>query len=211
MSGASPETSEPALAPGPTSPGKAWPIPNSSISDAPDLTKPLPKSLVPAHRFYRWFLGTPGRRSFFEKAIRACLIIGMLGLVTAVLIPELTNTAQPAPDPLTGSWSLVVAAHNSSAISGLVDGDDVVAGNFSVTSPYGAVVYFAILPSGSGNWTEMMSQSVYELPNNAPSAASPVTFTAAYTDWYNFVWTNPGSTPVQIYVSLSYLSSAPPA
>ncbi|MDE1820291.1 MAG: hypothetical protein KGJ23_05870 [Euryarchaeota archaeon] len=168
----------------------------------------LPRPLRPLHGAFLWALSTPGRRGFYYNAMRLVMIVGMLGLVTAVILPEITNTAQPAPDPLTVAKWLSIAPHNTTGLSGRVDGDDVVAGNFTVASPHGQAVAFDVLPSGNGNWSERMSQNLYPMH---PTGASPVTFTAAYTDWYAFLWTNPSNSTVELYVDLSYLSSAPPA
>ncbi len=192
-----------AASPPPTSPSAGGPPPSGPG------TVELPRALQAPYRLFQWFLATPRRRNFYIKTMRAVLIIGMLGLVTMVVVPELTNTAMPAPDSLTFSQAFTIAPYNSTAVAGLVDGDDVVAGNFSVTTPHGGPVVFYIILPGNGTWNERYPQAVYALPS--PASASPVTFTAAYTDWYTFVWTNPTNSTVSIYVSFSYLSSAPPA
>lgn len=178
----------------------------------PSPTPPasLPRIFHPGYRLYRWSLSTPRRRSYWYKSLRALMVIGMLGLVSAILLPELTNTAQPAPDPLTtGPVKMTLAPYNTSGPSGLVDGDDVVAGNWSVVSPTGAEVLFSVLPPGNSTWGQRLGQALYALP--APINSDGVSFTAAYTDWYFFVWTNPYNETVVIYYDLNYLSSAPPA
>lgn len=168
----------------------------------------LPLVLRPAYRFYTYAIATPRRRNFYVQMVRAVLVLGMVLVVTAIIYPELTTTDVPATDPLTGTWTLKVPADNSTAISGLVDGDDVIAGNFTVLAPSGAPLVFDVLPAGSGTWQQMMGQNVYYLPGQAPTGT--VAFTAAYTDWYNFVWTNPTNATVTVYVDLNYLSSLPP-
>jgi hypothetical protein len=170
----------------------------------------LPKIFHPLYEIYFWALATRRRRTFWYNSLRAAMVLGMLGLVTAIVIPELTNTAEPAPDPLTiPGLTITIAPENTTGVSGLVDGDDVVAGNFTVTSPAGTPVLFNVLPPGNGTWGDRLNQSIYALPE--PMSAYTFAFTAAYTDWYFFVWTNPSNETVSIYLNSNYLSSAPPA
>ena len=183
----------------------------ASLLPEPAATPPpeLPRVLRPGYRLFHRALATPGRRAFYVRAVRAIMVLGMVALVTAVILPELTNTAQPAPDPLTGVWTLRLSAYNSSAIAGLVDGDDVVAGNFTVLSPPGTAVLFDTLPPGNGTWGDRLGQAIYAL--SGLFFFYDLSFTEIYTAWYTFVWTNPYNATVEVYVALNYLSSAPPA
>ena len=81
----------------PRGPVAASPPPTSPSAGGPTPGKPgtaeLPRALQAPYRLFQWFLATPRRRNFYIKTMRAVLIIGMLGLVTMVVVPELTNTA----------------------------------------------------------------------------------------------------------------------
>ena len=198
--------------------GSAGPSPGAVA--APSVPSPsppasgevqLPRWLRPSHQLFQWAISTPRRRNFFVKAVRAALIIGMVGLVTAVIYPELTNTAQPAPDPLTYTTTLLVAGDNSTGVTGMIDGDDMVTGNFSVTAPYGEAVLFSIIVDGPNpaTWSQRMQNPVYEL--QGPASSAGFTYTAQYTSYYTFLWTTTGNATVHVYVDSSYLSSAPPA
>jgi hypothetical protein len=186
-----------------------WEV-ESAIPEPGDSGENLPLLLRPPYRFYRYAVSTPRRRNFYVQATRAVLIVGMVLVVTAIIYPELVTTDVPATDPLTNTWTLVIRPDNSSAVSGLVDGDDAISGNFTVLSPVGAQVAFDVLPSGSGTWQQDMGQNVY-VPAIPPGSTAKVFFSADYTDWYFFVFSNPNAYNVTVFVDFSYLSSLPPA
>lgn len=178
----------------------------------PPEERPMPKFLLPVFRGYAWFISTPKRRKYWINFVRAVLVVGMMVAVTAEIYPELTNASSPtlAADPLTLTTSLAVHAENCSALSGFVNGDDVIQGNFSITGPAGGSVEFYVLnSSNNGNWISRIPNAVWGL--NGAVTNGQVDFTAAYSDYYTFLFINPNPSNETVYVVFNYLSSLPPA
>jgi hypothetical protein len=118
------------------------------------------------------------------------------------------NGAPSYPDPLTGTWTHTIPAGQVVSLSGSISGEDYVAGNFSVLTPPGAQVVFAVY-----NSSEFATLS--GAPRDASPAQPPVSgsygrivFAAPYTDTYYLVWKNPypvtSGIAVTIYVTTDY-------
>lgn len=187
---------------------RAWEVDHPLAPPAPVPPK-LPRWMRPFWRFYAYTVATPARRNFYVKTARIVLILGMVGLATALILPELTNASAPSASPLTWTGTIEVGPNQFRAVSNWVDGDDVIAGNYTVIHPPGAPVTFKVALNGTSNTNATFASPLWTQPGE-PSAAT-FDFTAAYTDWYSFVWTNPSNFTISIYVSMNYLSSAPPA
>jgi hypothetical protein len=155
-------------------------------------------------------LANPRRRRTFAMVLRACLIVGMLGMATAAIYPELTTASAPAQDPMTHAQMLWIPYGNVSGISGLVSGDDMIEGNFTVVGPAGAnVLFYIIQMNRTENYTEALPHALYT--SNA-TTGMPIYFTAPYTAVFGFVFYNPHpDLVVEVYYRTVYMSSLPPA
>lgn len=178
----------------------------------PPEQRPLPKPFEPLLKLYAWMTQTPKRRNFWVTFVRVVLIVGMVVAATAEIYPELTSASSPIldADPLTLINITVVHPDNCSAISGFVNGDDVIQGNFTVISPKGGALAFDILNSSThGTWVSRLPNAVWGI--NGEATSSQIDFTAAYSDYYTFLWVNPNPVNETVYIELNYLSSLPPA
>ena len=189
-------------------------IPPDPFRPVPVDPKTLPRILRPGYRAFLWAMATRKRRRFYYNLTRATLVIGMVILVTFSILPELTGTGLAATDPLTRSGPITVPAYNITGFSGLVEGEDVILGNFTVVSPANATVEFFIVPAGNSSWATLANQ----LADQEGSYTTGTAVHAANYQWsailtltYDFLFLNPSSSPVTIYSSSQYVSSEPPA
>jgi hypothetical protein len=206
MTGAAP--SEPPLGP-PSN------VPPDPFRPEPVDPKTLPRILRPGYRAFLWAMATRKRRRFYYNFTRAALVIGMIILVTFSILPELTGTGLAATDPLTRSGPIVIPPDNITGFSGLVEGEDVILGNFTVMSPTNATVEFFIVPAGNASWTTLVDQLASQegsYTTGAPVHAGNYQWSAILTLTYDFLFLNPSSTQsVTVYSNSQYVSSEPPA
>jgi hypothetical protein len=184
-------------------------IPDPFKPEAVDPKK-LPRPLRSPYRLFLWTLKNPKRRRLYYNISRATLVIGMVILVTFSILPELTGSSLAAQDNLTQTQNYIVGPANLTGPSGLVEGEDVILGNFSVVSPAGAQVEFYILPQVAGSWINETSQAVYT--SGGYVSSYHFQWSADLTMIYHFLLFNPsGNGSVTVYWSSQYVSSEPPA
>ena len=190
-------------------------IPPDPFRPDPVDPKSLPRILRPGYRAFLWAMATRKRRRFYYNLTRATLVVGMVILVTFSILPELTGTGLAATDPLTRAGPIVIGPDNITGFSGLVEGEDVILGNFTVISPASATVEFFIVPAGNSSWGTLISQLANQegsYSSGSPAHAQSYQWSAILTLTYDFLFVNPsGSYNVTVYSNSQYVSSEPPA
>ena len=172
-------------------------------------TEPRPTRVV--KQGFNWVLESPRRRKAFAYSIRVLLIVGMLGLATAAIYPELTNAGNPpVQDPLTQQATWTIPSGNVSGVVGLVTGDDMIEGNFTLLGPpNGTLVFYIVNAPGNESWTHLVAHPLYE---SAPLTHMWFNFTAPLTGNYGFLLYNPNpGVTEEVFLTTVYFSSLPPA
>jgi hypothetical protein len=150
------------------------------------------------------------RRLKVHRWLRISLVLAVAAGLSGVLLLAFVQGPPVAADPLTGSRTFSVAAGGYQFFSGAVTGGDYVTGNFTVLSPPGAQLVFAVY-----NSTEF---ALYQGGRPAIPAATPlnatsgiIDFSAIVTDNYFFVFENtypPAShLTVRVYSTSQYMSN----
>ncbi len=190
-------------------------IPPDPFRPDPVDPKTLPRVLRPGYRAFLWATATRKRRRFYYNLTRATLVIGMVILVTFSILPELTGTGLATTDPLTRSGPITIGPDNITGFSGLVEGEDVILGNFTVVAPSNATVEFFIVPAGNSSWATLASQLSGQegsYSTGSPVHAGNYQWSAILTLTYDFLFLNPSSAyNVTVYSNSQYVSSEPPA
>jgi hypothetical protein len=87
------------------------------------------------------------RRLKVHRWLRISLVLAVAAGLSGVLLLAFVQGPPVAADPLTGSRTFSVAAGGYQFFSGAVTGGDYVTGNFTVLSPPGAQLVFAVYNS----------------------------------------------------------------
>lgn len=150
------------------------------------------------------------RRLLLTRAIRAAAVIGAALVLVAAIVPAALSGPPNVADPLTTQGTYVLPAGTFTTITGEVTGGDFVVGNYSTFDPIGANVGLAVY--NSTGWAAFLAHTsaspVWSLPNQP---VGRIIFSAAYTDTYTFVVTNPYAAAsgfnVTVYVATQYESN----
>lgn len=195
----------------------ATPVPpQQGIQKGDHGPAPIPKFVEPADKLFRQVIGGARRKKIYYNIGRICLILGMVGLCTAAIWPELTTSLTPSTDPLTTSGSTYVRSGNLTGLAGIVDGEDIIEGNFTVlvngTTAGSPGVLFYVFQSGGTNWTTTLAKGQYiENSTSGPVLKYGLYFVAPWTAWWAFTWYNPNpGTTVHVYYDFVYFSTQPP-
>lgn len=178
---------------------------------------PIPKFVEPAEKAFQKVLGGARRKKIWYDIGRLALIVGMLGLITAALYPELTTSLSPSVDPLTTSGSTYIVGGNITGLSGLVDGEDIVEGNFSVlvsgtTNSSAGVLFYVFQSGGTERWNATLASGQFiENQTSGPVQKYGLYFVAPWTAWWMFMWYNPNvGTTIHVYYDFVYYATQPP-
>ncbi len=144
------------------------------------------------------------------KALRIVIVVGVVAALGWAIVSAQLAGPTTFSDPLTGTWTMNVSAGHYVVLSGNITGEDYIQGNYSVTSPPGALATLFVL-----NSTEI---SPFLLGYPYATAAPPsngtnglIVFDAPYTDTFYFVYLNPypatSNITETIYVHTTYESN----
>lgn len=171
--------------------GASDPIPASQFATAP-------------RRVRRWVRFT----NVFRTVIVATVAIGLAYLLISAAISGPPNV----PDPLTTAGAYLVGPGNFTVIQGNITGGDFVLGNYTSVSPPGMNIAVSIYNSSQWSWFTTGAGSPGNQWNNTPTWTGRIIFSAAYTDIYYFVFTNPlppsSHLAITIYVTTEYYSNS---
>ncbi len=113
-------------------------------------------------------------------------------------------------DPLTTAAMYHIGAGNITILSGEITGGDYVLGNFTTQLPSGASIQLAVYNSteGAAFFTGSPSTPAYTI---SPTSDGRIVFSAAYTDTFYFVFTNPypvaSHLTVEVWITTTYESN----
>ena len=124
------------------------------------------------------------------QSVRVLLVLGVVVGLSIVLLQAVWSGPPSYPDPLTTQGTHLVPAGNISYLSGSITGEDYITGNYTVLSPVGANVTFAVY-----NVTEFIAFYHHEVAQPQllihGHSSGRIVFAAPYTDTFFFVWENP--------------------
>ncbi len=134
------------------------------------------------------------------------VVVGAL-LLTYTLLTTVLAGPPNVPDPLTTSGTMRIPAGNYTVLSGEIDGEDYILGNFTVMNPPGLLLELTVYNSSEYvaflNGGDPAHQ--YAI---APAPSGRIIFSPLYTDDYFFVFSTPypagTSLVVTAYVATSY-------
>ena len=131
-----------------------------------------------------------GRWLRLVQSVRVLLVLGVVVGLAIVLLQAVWSGPPSYPDPLTTQGTHLVPAGNISYLSGSITGEDYITGNYTVLSPVGANVTFAVY-----NVTEFIAFYHHEAAQPqlliTGHASGRIVFAAPYTDTFFFVWESP--------------------
>ncbi len=144
------------------------------------------------------------------QSVRVLIVIGVVAGLAVVLLQAVWSGPPSYPDPLTTQGTHYVSAGNFTFLSGSITGEDYITGNYTVLSPSGGNVTFAIY-----NSTEFLAYFHHEASQPQLSiggqTSGRIVFSAPYTDTFYFVWFNGFPTPSgigeNVYVVTNYASN----
>jgi len=150
------------------------------------------------------------RRISFFNVLRTVVMVGVAIALAWVLIDAVLTGPPAVTDPLTTSGTYTIGPGSVPILSGNVTGGDYVVGNFTSVQPFEANV--TISAYNLSAWTDRVENGTGTPVWSTPSEGSGrIVFTAAYTDTYTFVVTNPypasSHISVQVYVATEYESN----
>lgn len=142
------------------------------------------------------------------RGLRVLVVVGIVVAIGWAIVSAELSGPTTFPDPLTGSWTLTVAAGHWSLLAGNITGEDYVTGNFSVVSPVsGNVVLYIYNASEFAAFTAHHPAKPVAPPYTNVSS-SRIVFAAPYTDEFFFVFENPypaaSGLTERIYVATTY-------
>lgn len=141
------------------------------------------------------------------QSVRVLVVFGVVIGLALVLLQAVWSGPPNYPDPLTTQGTHVVAPGNFTFLSGSITGEDYITGNYTVVSPTGGNVTFAVY-----NQTEFLD-FYHGLPSRAQltvpgQGSGRIVFSAPYTDTFYFVWVSgypPAGGPSEsVYVVTNY-------
>jgi hypothetical protein len=154
---------------------------------------------------------TVRRRIRLTATLRSLIVVAVAGALAYALIAAVLAGPPVVPDPLTTAGAYQLAPGGYTVISGNITGGDYVQGNYSSITPPGTNVDVAIYNSSEWSWFTNGTGSEGVQWNNTPNAAGAIVFSAAYTDTYYFVFTNPlpasSGITIDVYVATQYESN----
>lgn len=150
------------------------------------------------------------RRISLFNGLRAAIIIGLAVALAWALIEAVATGPPNVPDPLTTQGTYSVAPGSIPILTGEVTGGDYVVGNFTSVQPFEADV--SLSAYNSTGWAALVENGSATPVWSTPTEGSGrIIFTAAYTDTYTFVLTNPyppsSHIDVTVYVATEYESN----
>jgi len=150
------------------------------------------------------------RRIQFTGGLRALIVVAVVIGLAYTITAAVWSGPPVAPDPLTTSGTYLLPPAQYVLISGEVSGGDFVIGNFTTVHPAGTSVSLAVY--NSSEWDRFQNGSpatpAYSIGAND---SARIVFTAAYTDNFYFVFTNPypptSGLNVTVYIATEYESN----
>jgi hypothetical protein len=140
------------------------------------------------------------------------LVIGGGVIALAYFLAGAVVSGPPSyPDPLTGHWARAIPAGGIVTLAGWITGEDYVTGNFSVLTPPGALVGFAVYNASEFRALGQSPAGARATQTSPSTSGARIVFAAPYTDTFYFVWKNPypaaSGIGVAVYVSTEYRSN----
>ncbi len=150
------------------------------------------------------------RRVRLTGALRALIVIVVVVGLAYSLVSVVLQGPPVVADPLTTAAMYHIGAGNITILSGEITGGDYVLGNFTTQLPSGASIQLAVYNSteGAAFFTGSPSTPAYTI---APTSDGRIVFSAAYTDTFYFVFTNPypvaSHLTVEVWITTTYESN----
>lgn len=120
---------------------------------------------------------------------RILVIVAVVGLLGALMVQAAFTPAPIAADPLTQNSTNVVPPGGVWVLNGAITGSDYIQGNYTVTSPPGALLTLTVY--NSTEYNDFVHGLTTGNQETLPASASSVfVFDAPYTDTFYFVWSN---------------------
>jgi hypothetical protein len=170
--------------------GADRPIPAAEVATAP-------------RRVRRWLK--------FTGAFRTLIVVAVAAALTYTLIGAVLSGPPVVADPLTTAGTYALGPGNFTVISGNITGGDFVVGNYTAVSPPGVSIAVNVYNSSQWEWFTTGQGTPGNQWNNTPTWDGRIVFSAAYTDMYYFVFSNPlpptSHVTVDVYVTTEYQSN----
>ncbi|HTW55394.1 MAG TPA: zinc ribbon domain-containing protein [Thermoplasmata archaeon] len=150
------------------------------------------------------------RRIQFTGGLRALIVVAVVIGLAYTITAAVWSGPPVAPDPLTTSGTYALAPTQSVLIWGEVTGGDYVVGNYTTVQPAGTSVTLSVY--NSTEWGRLQNGSVATSAYSiGPNDSARIVFTAAYTDNFYFVFTNPyppaSGLNLTVYIATEYESN----
>lgn len=151
------------------------------------------------------------RRIRLTATLRSVIVLGVAVALSYTLIAAVLAGPPVVSDPLTTSGSYLLGPGNYTVLAGNITGGDYIQGNYSSVTPPGMYISVTIYNSSEYAWFTSGTGSEGSQWNNTPNSQGAIVFSAAYTDMYYFVFSNPlpvaSGISIQIYVATMYESN----
>lgn len=150
------------------------------------------------------------RRLRLATTVRVIIVVVVIGGLAFDTISSVYSGPPTYPDPLTTQGTYTLGPGNYTVLSGAITGEDYIDGNYTVVSPAGTSLSFAVYNATEyAAWVHGESAQPQWTTNG--TSASAIVFDAPYTDTFFLVFQNPyepGSGIVQtVYISTAYQSN----
>ncbi|MGA8302171.1 MAG: emp24/gp25L/p24 family protein [Thermoplasmata archaeon] len=151
------------------------------------------------------------RRIRWTATLRSVIVVGAALALAYTLVAAVLAGPPTVPDPLTTSGSYLIGPGNYTVISGNITGGDYIQGNYSAMNPPGMDIDVAVYNSSEWSWFTNGTGSSGAQWTNTPGWDGAIVFSAAYTDVYYFVFTNPlpssSGITIEVYIATVYESN----
>ena len=151
------------------------------------------------------------RRIRLPAGLRSVIVVGVAVALAYTLISAVLAGPPNVPDPLTTAGTYLIGPGNFTVLSGNITGGDYIQGNYSSMNPPGMNLGVAIYNSSEWSWFTNGTGAQGTQWNNAPSSSGAIVFSAAYTDVYYFVFSNPmppnSGITIEVYIATVYESN----
>ena len=150
------------------------------------------------------------RRIVATHGLRVVVVVGVVAVLAYALLGAALSGPPNVADPMTAASTYAISPGSTPILAGAVTGGDYVVGNFTSVQPFGANVTVSVY--NTTEWADLLENGTGHPAWSSPSEGSGrIIFTAAYTDSYVVVLTNPYPTSthlsIRVYVATQYESN----
>jgi hypothetical protein len=151
------------------------------------------------------------RRLHLTATLRSIIVVAVAVGLAYTLLAAVLAGPPVVSDPLTTAASYELGSGNYTVLWGNVTGGDYIQGNYSAMTPPGMNIAVSIYNASEYSWFANGTGTPGVQWNNTPSDQGAIVFSAAYTDTYYFVFSNPlpaaSNITIEVYIATTYESN----